>query len=395
MGNFDIFNKIVLHTPYSNVDKNYGPYTGLTEACQKINPKLRRNGLTVGIIEEGEITEYWWQNGTLDIDLIPKLNNVYNSITGETSSRISGDTKLAEDLADEIYNRLSGDTQLSSIINNKESESIDRDDELRGFITGETYNEKNTFHSDFTVQLMTGTFGKYKHGDIIPASGKTAVEVILDAAIQYIQPSFSSFSSNSVITVEVSTELPNSLTFSFGYNNDFNIKPNSLSVVDVTNGNIAIQNNLSIAQNHLIEIGNIKKLSDGSYHEWKAIAKNTNDENFNSSNYRITWRFKTFHGPSVALLDVSSIRNLPYSPWSNVNNFSITLSEKNYTIAIPNSKSISSVITVNNENITENFILRNDESNVILVDGVTTHTYKIYDFSSATVMNVNANVILT
>ena len=110
----------------------------------------------------------------------------------------------------------------------------------------------------------------------------------------------------------------------------------------------------------------------------------------------MTWRLKTFYGPIINNFPIDSldIRNLTNSLWDTNNTFSINLNRLKYSIAIRNGKNISSIITQNNENITSNFI-NGGTINVLLADNVTTQSYTVYNFSSATIMNVTANVILS
>ena len=74
---------------------------------------------------------------------------------------------------------------------------------------------ESTFISDINVALADGkNIGKYLNGETIPASGKTAVQVLLDLAVEYLEPFFSSFSiSGESTTVEVGTTLSGSKTF--------------------------------------------------------------------------------------------------------------------------------------------------------------------------------------
>lgn len=57
---------------YSNIDFLYGPYASLEKACQEVDQRVRRVGLTVGIVEQGSVVEYWWRDATDDDSLILK-----------------------------------------------------------------------------------------------------------------------------------------------------------------------------------------------------------------------------------------------------------------------------------------------------------------------------------
>lgn len=60
----------------ANIDERYGPYASLSDAKiatgSDINPKTRELGLTLGVIESGNLVEYWFKSGILDVDLVSK-----------------------------------------------------------------------------------------------------------------------------------------------------------------------------------------------------------------------------------------------------------------------------------------------------------------------------------
>lgn len=60
---------IVVNEPCSDIDYRYGPYRSTSEALEWIDKHLRNLGLTVGIIEDGKIVEYWFKS---DINTLVK-----------------------------------------------------------------------------------------------------------------------------------------------------------------------------------------------------------------------------------------------------------------------------------------------------------------------------------
>lgn len=58
----------------ANIDAKYGTYKSIQEAIQSIVKESRALGLTVGIIENDVVKEYWWKTGTDDKDLILKID---------------------------------------------------------------------------------------------------------------------------------------------------------------------------------------------------------------------------------------------------------------------------------------------------------------------------------
>ena len=76
------------------------------------------------------------------------------------------------------------------------------------------------FTDNITFMLSGGkSFGKYLNGQTSDWIGKTAIEAIVDAAIEYIAPSWSSFSiAGQAVTVEIGTIISGSKTFTWGLN---------------------------------------------------------------------------------------------------------------------------------------------------------------------------------
>lgn len=71
MSTFDLTQKVKIVTPNASSDSQYGPYNSIGEALTATE-NLRELGRTVGVIENGEILEYWFKEGITDSDLIPK-----------------------------------------------------------------------------------------------------------------------------------------------------------------------------------------------------------------------------------------------------------------------------------------------------------------------------------
>jgi len=74
-----------------------------------------------------------------------------------------------------------------------------------------------TFPSDILVSLTSGkSFGKYTNGDLIPAYGKTAVEVIIDSLTEPIIPTISLNSLSTIVFNQ--TAISNLLTYTYSIN---------------------------------------------------------------------------------------------------------------------------------------------------------------------------------
>lgn len=80
--NTSINNIIICNEPHANLDGYYGPYSSIEEALETLNSETiagvaytkRAVGLTVGILENDEVVEYWFKSGVEDGDLVIKTS---------------------------------------------------------------------------------------------------------------------------------------------------------------------------------------------------------------------------------------------------------------------------------------------------------------------------------
>ena len=116
--------------------------------------------------------------------------------------------------------------------------------------------------------------------------------------------------------------------------------------------------------------------------------------NFATGNASVTGLYRQFYG--ITATDVTNsaeVRALPNSNFTSTSNFnSGTFSLNKYVIAIPSTRNLVSVITVNNENITSLFVLTTFNVDDAAGNPV---AYKIYTFTSAVPLNVSATIILS
>ena len=75
----------IVSRAYANLDAKYGPYNSIENALENIPMSLRVQGLTVGIIIDNEIKEYWWKNGIDNNKLVPKTD-IDNKVDKEVDS---------------------------------------------------------------------------------------------------------------------------------------------------------------------------------------------------------------------------------------------------------------------------------------------------------------------
>lgn len=98
MANIPVNDRIFVGKKVASIDPKYGPWESIDEAYDALGPEnmdVLALGLTVGIIEDGKIVEYWFQGGTEKENLIKKNNlitveiknlNTWDSIPENCSS---------------------------------------------------------------------------------------------------------------------------------------------------------------------------------------------------------------------------------------------------------------------------------------------------------------------
>lgn len=239
-----------------------------------------------------------------------------------------------------------------------------------------------TFPSDLTVSLGGGrTFGRYGDGDLIPASGKTPIEVIQLAVVEPQDPTVSLSSSVSNIetgTVNVSVNL----TFSYTINNPG--ASASSAVLEFRRGNsgswTTIMSNPSLnAFSH-----NFVNDSDLDINYRYTVIDNQGSQN--SSTRNVNFSYRVFYGASASIpTNSSGVRSLPDSRFTesgDIFNLNTGSSYVNFTVAIPTGESLSEVIDLDalNANITSQYL-----NNQLDVDdaGENPVQYNVYTMSTS------------
>lgn len=249
----------------------------------------------------------------------------------------------------------------------------------------------DVFDEDFILTLSgTKSFGKYTNGQTVPAAGKTAREVILDAAVEYLLPTFSSFSiSGQSTTVETGTEISGSKTFVWATTNSGNVEVDSITVEDVTNA-VTLASGLANDGTEAITLPTtIVYGTPGSSHSWRTTAQNTNLDTFNSSNFSVTWRNKLFYAPRASAPsnsnEVRTLGNEAFYSGSTtfILNTGNTLTK--FYVALPPGKTITSVVDLDalNAVITSSYVLLGTINVDDIGTPVNTFAYNLYEMVNA------------
>ena len=105
----------------------YGPYVSLVEAKTQVPKELRELGLTVGIIENNVVKEYWWKTGIDDQDLILKIDKAaYTKISElENDSKYYTEDEVKYEVEKETIRAKRAEQYLTdNKVNNKTFEAL-------------------------------------------------------------------------------------------------------------------------------------------------------------------------------------------------------------------------------------------------------------------------------
>jgi len=243
------------------------------------------------------------------------------------------------------------------------------------------------FTEDFTVSLSGGkSFGRFTNGQVVPAAGKSAKAVMLDAAIEYLLPAFSSFAiTGQPVTIEVGTLIPAaSKVFTWGTTNSINVAVNSIVIRDVT-GAVDLATAQPNDGTQTIALGNVTLSSGGATQVYRITGTNTLSGTF-QLNFTITAQYREFYGPASTApansADVRALANNRFDTAGATFDLNTGTVERIFAVAMRVGKNIISVIDVTalNANITSQYILNNFNVNDA---GGTPTAYNIYIYTQA------------
>ena len=273
-----------------------------------------------------------------------------------------------------------------------------------GYITIDELPD-SVFENDITVNLSGGkTLGKYTTGQTIPSTGKTFEEVINLIAIEYINPSFSSFTVASQPTVvEVGTTLSGSKTFNWSIILNNGIVP-TIDIYDNTAGATLLATTPNNGNQNQV-INTIQLNTNNATQSWKGIGNNSNGANINSGNFIVTSLYNRFWG-AVATLPASSADGTANRVYANLltkavktngtNTFTLTTgtTSNKFIVLLPPGITITSVMDTGNLdlNLTSDYIL----STIVIKDaGGTDRNYNQYLFNPAGAYDTSTNHVIT
>ncbi len=191
------------------------------------------------------------------------------------------------------------------------------------------------FVADINVVLSGGkTIGKYTNGQTIPAIGKTVKEVLLDIAIEYLLPAFSSFAiTGQQATVEIGTTIASgSKTFTWGTINSGNVSANTIAVRDQTAGADLVTGLANDGTEAIVIASPILLAEEGDTQIYRIRGTNTNAGTF-QLDFTITADYLRFYGVGSIPVDSAGVRALAGSTFGNTFAISIPPGETEIAFA--------------------------------------------------------------
>lgn len=250
------------------------------------------------------------------------------------------------------------------------------------------------FDEDIPVILNgSKTAGRLSNGMLWKVSGMTPIQAIKDMVQEYLNPTITGFSTSQLSTiVEVGTTLSGSIQFSFALSNSGNLKPGTLSVIDVTSSTVLVSDQ-PLTSPVAAAIGNVKKTANGAVHSWQARAKSTQETDIVSNNFSVTWLNKIFHTATYGIPSTSDQVRALTAVWRSQTTLSVNINKPNYVVCVPTGMSIKSAITASFEDITAEF---RDCGNVdvVMPDGETIVNYTIFKYQKPVALGATATIIL-
>lgn len=246
--------------------------------------------------------------------------------------------------------------------------------------------DESVFSGNVTFVLAAGkSFGKYINGDTALWSGLTAVEAMLDAAIEYLAPVFTAFSVTSSSIVEVGTTISGSKTFTWTITLNSGVVA-TIDIYDNTAGATLLAGTANDGT-QAVTVTTIQLNANGATQSWKGVGHDSGGSpgDFSSANHITTARFlQWWDAVAASLTDSASVRALPNNAfYTGPTTFSLNTgtTQTKFVIALPPGVTISTVIDIDalGADITSEYVA---QANINVLDaGGTNRSYNIYEMN--------------
>jgi hypothetical protein len=189
-------------------------------------------------------------------------------------------------------------------------------------------------------------------------------------------------------TVESGTMIDGLKSFVIVFTQFTNILVNSLKIFS---GVTEIATGLPVFSPVAITVPTINLTGNNTNYFFQSKVESTNEIVIESSPFTVVSRYKQFFG-NVANFPINSaeVRALINNNFANVNSWTTpVVSTTRFSLSIPATKTLISVITANFENITSSFVLNTFNVNDL---GGTPISYKTYNYQSSLPLNLTLTI---
>ena len=129
-------------------------------------------------------------------------------------------------------------------------------------------------------------------------TGFTYDELFQNIYAPYVLPAFTSFGITQTTPIEVGTTITGLKSFNWIISTASNLQANSISIIDVTNGNTVLQSGVSNTSPQNVNIGSVQKIVSSS-NQWRATAINTKSNVLTSALATVNWWWRLYYGQNV------------------------------------------------------------------------------------------------
>ena len=399
MSTFNLSQRILNVNKVPNLDVHYGLWTSTTDAVLGVPITFREQGKTVGIIEGGTVTEYWWRDGINDSDLIPKGASVDLS-DYFTKSEI-------QNLLEDYYTK----QEVDNIIANLD------------------LADPTILEEDVPVQIGAGniqvgdlleqglTFTQFIKAQFLATFEPTVVAPSYSLNVTITRPSQSPLTLTSNQFVEIG-QVIDTVTLAGNFNRGringaLNVSgiwnPNALQAERAGEASnfifegVSVQENSRAISNYTVVQGVNTFASTVNYQEG-AVPQNSENEastvfgalpagSLNANNNRLRGAYKNFYGAVASNPTPSQIINLPNNFVQNgtlIN--SVNASTTIFIVALPPGKTLVEVSDLSTQaNLTSQFI---PSSNTLKDAGENDVQYTVYKYETDNPLGNNIRITI-
>jgi len=129
-------------------------------------------------------------------------------------------------------------------------------------------------------------------------TGFTYDELFQNIYAPYVLPAFTSFGITQTTPIEVGTTITGLKSFNWIISTASNLQANSISIIDVTNGNTVLQSGVSNTSPQNVNIGSVQKIVSSS-NQWRATAINTKSNVLTSALATVNWWWRLYYGQNA------------------------------------------------------------------------------------------------